>query len=487
MKEYGNILQSVKWEETFWMALIRYFRSLKVLESLIGHALMVGSASVSAAFGQPLFVEIRSRSLEKVSTFLHGCRKCIPEEWIIDSRTMPKLEFPESFRGKIVICGTTGIPLKTSEFLFHSYLNLEPPTGYTGTLSPKDPLRNRPSILVVDLDTDSSELVKKFEESCAELDSRPSLDPEIQPAYLKAGLRRIREKKHHVNFDTGFLEKHFSDCSLPEKDVVIRAYSVVAHLSHELLRFDANGSLIDPLFSQEAASMTCAMTYRIAPWLLETYLKRRAPMAEYAPKEIEVINALRGLHESQGDKDGFMVKEIGDLSAIPQSSLYRYLVKLEERAVVEVIPGETHKDAGLYRLREEAFTSHDLSLPTWEDYQKAPNQDASPEDGALQVSGPTSDTTKKGPGRPKGSTNKAKADPIELSNSQMNVGPEVDSDKEPELVHNEDVDSVGDENAPLENLTPESDGMIVSPLPHDVGAKDDLENRQTPHNAPQAF
>jgi hypothetical protein len=336
-------------------------------KNLIGHTFLTIPALVSSAFGVPLFVEIKSRIPERISKFLHRCLQIVPEEWFIDSSVkMPKLENFESFQGKVVVCKGEGLPVKTTEVLYQAYLNQDPPTGYVGMLLPKDPLRKRPSILVVDLDADMSALIQEFE--CYSGQSA-LWEPDIQKAFLKVGLKRLKEC--NGKFDTAFLEEQWAaEDDLPEKDVAMLVYRLTAKFSPEFIGFNANGMVMDPLLhGNEGTWVTNATTYSLTPLLLEKSFNRKPLTADYPPQEIFLVKALEGLHEDNPENDGFTEEIIRAETKIAQSTLYKQLAALREKGAIKVT--NSRSSARLHSINHEAFEegAH-FRLPTLEDYEK---------------------------------------------------------------------------------------------------------------------
>jgi DNA-binding MarR family transcriptional regulator len=334
---------------------------------------------MSAALGFPLFVEIKSCVSTKISKFLHCCFKIIPEEMIIASSRISKLGDLELIRGKVVVRQNNGIPIEILDNLFDAYLNQDPPIGYVGVLSPKDPRRNSRDVLVVDLDTDMSELVKTLEGNIDEPSQQ--WDPEIQGAFIKTGSRR--PPKQHSTFDNSFLKKKWASMEYPHKDVALRVYSSIAELSSESIRFDAKGTLLEPLPHEDGTTSTTeAMTYTLAPLILGSCLNRRPLTADYSPGEIRTLNTLKMLQEKDCKASGFTVEAIIKETEIAQSTQYRLINALEEKGAIKVAYGE--KFVRLYRVNPGVFEEFsDLSYPTLDESQqetRTPEPEATPSD-----------------------------------------------------------------------------------------------------------
>jgi hypothetical protein len=381
MQEFKNIqsfLGNIDWSDSFWVALIRYFRSMEMPESLIGHTFLIIPALISEALGYPLFVWIKSFDPAKLSKFLHCCLGIVPEEWIIDSTRAPKLDALESLRGKIVVARNNGVPVRIVDNIFDAYLNQDPPTGYVGVLSSNDPRRNSADTLAVDLDTDMSELTRKIE---GDIDQGPRWETEIQKAFLKTSLKGLKERPGF--FDLSFLKKKWSSGENPHKDIVLRVYPLIARLGPEFIRFDTKGALIDPLpHSHKTTLITEAMTYTLAPLILEKSLNRRPLIADYSPGEIHTLNTLKTLQENDSKASGFTVEKIIEGTGIAQSTQYRLINALEEKGAIKVAYGE--KYCRLYSANSGVFeVFSDLSYPTWEEYQQEmlpPEPEATPSD-----------------------------------------------------------------------------------------------------------
>jgi hypothetical protein len=336
-------------------------------ESLIRHALLGVSALVSAALGYPQFMEIRCRTPETISKFIYHCMKVIPEDWIFDITKMPKLSGLESLQGKSVVCRSKGPSIAISETLFDSHLNPDSSIGYVGRLLYNDPLRNSSSILVNDLDEDMSELVQEVESNT---ERSGQWEPEIQGAFIKTELIKVKER--HGSFNTSYLERKWSSQKdLPEKDVALKAYQLIARLSPEFIRFDAKGTPLEPLpQGDEATLITEAMTYTLAPQLLKSPLNRRPLTAGYSPGEIALLGALKGLHKNDPEATGFTEAEIEAATREPKSTLYRRSNNLSDKGAIKVTyDKKAHvKHYSLKFKDDEEFP--DFILPTWEDYKK---------------------------------------------------------------------------------------------------------------------
>jgi hypothetical protein len=338
-------------------------------ESLIGHTFTTIPAMLSAKCGFPLFLEVRSRWLEKIFRYLHLCKQAVPEESVVDTRDVTRLELLDLYRGRTIVCRTKGLPLKTTEDIYYAHLDKAPSSvGYVGTLSPNDPLRDQVGILVDDLDIDRSGLVKEFEPYLDSEQSHHSLDSEYQGFLLKRTLKRASECSLK-NWNNRFLEQWLANDDRPERDVAVRFYNVEAKLNSELTRPDSDGSVIEP---DEATRIIERATYEISPWLLKNCMNQRPPTAGLNPSQVAIIGTLETLQKDHVGESGFTEADIATKAKMPKTTTYTNLKLLkDEKGLIKVLDSKTPTSAELYHLNDDAFKASNVSLPTWEEYQEA--------------------------------------------------------------------------------------------------------------------
>jgi hypothetical protein len=382
-----NSSQAVDWSGSFWCALIQYLRSVEMPDSLIGHAPLTVLGLASAALGYPIFLELKSRILGKISKFLHQCSELVPKSWIFDtSRTAIKIRDVEVLRGKMIISWNKGLPVKELDLIYNAYVNSDPPTGYIGLLPKTDPRRGSPDVLTVDLDEDRSSLVRLV--AGQGFESKRLWKPEIQEAFLKTAIRGM--EGFNESFDSRFLKKHWSSVESPLKVVSLRVYSLVAAFSQSIC-FDEKGTPTDPL---RCNNETSAMTYELVHMILSGSLNRRLPTADCSYAEVKILNVLKRLQATNIGNACFNERTIEEFSELARSTVYRHLTNLAEKCLIKL--SYTDNFTRHYSLNPSAFEEFEnFRLPTWEDYKKE-----TPEISEAEIDLPSLEKPKKGPGRP---------------------------------------------------------------------------------------
>lgn len=191
----------------FWSTLAVYLGLSGIPTEQIGQAMMIVVALAAPMFGCPVFAQLKARRPETTIPAVVGpCLKVVPAECYIDLLKTPKLEskiLDRTLDGKAVVSTSgTGLPPKDTKFVHQSFLRKELKVGYVGALQENDPLQEDSSVLVLNLEEDTSSIATRFGGHTSKIQNLPV---DAQAILLQAHLRLLHS--YNPTFNIEFLER----------------------------------------------------------------------------------------------------------------------------------------------------------------------------------------------------------------------------------------------------------------------------------------
>jgi hypothetical protein len=206
-------LQSSKLNGIFWSVLIDCLKKLGIPAEQIGQALLIVVTLVSPMLGSPLITQLKSRRGTTIPMIVAPCLRVVPADCYIDALKTPKLEskilsgtLDGGLNGKTVVSTDgQGLSPKITTYLHQNFLRREPPMGYLGALQENDPLREDPSVLLLNVDADTSQFSKFVNRPEDHTQKILALPADAQAIILQAHLKLLHSE--NSTFDIDFLER----------------------------------------------------------------------------------------------------------------------------------------------------------------------------------------------------------------------------------------------------------------------------------------
>jgi predicted transcriptional regulator len=266
---------------------------------------------------------------------------------------MPKLD-RETLNGKIVVSTIDpGLPPKSTEALHQYFLREDPKTGYIGALHEKDLLQEQSSVLVIDLEKDTSKIAERF------MGHVLDCTPDVKAILLEAHLKLLR--LYNPDFDVNFLATALT-IKTPEKIPILRVAEVIGKMS----AVPFQSSDISPIGVTDNFSPKEA--YGLSREILKDSVKVSKPLnLEISDNELIVYKALKRLTKSGvKNRNGQAIFEkLEDMKAsISRATVYRALDSLVKQGILQKL-----KDSSYERMEGEIGYDQfpRLKLPTVEE------------------------------------------------------------------------------------------------------------------------
>jgi hypothetical protein len=387
--------QGPKMSLVFWSTLVKCLEKVGVRMERMGQSIVMFVALMSARLDCPVFVQLKARRPETILEAAVPCLKIVPAECYIDSLKVPKWK-TELSDGKVVVSTTgTGLPPKDTEFLHQSCLRKEPKIGYVGALRENDPLQEQSSVLVVNLDANTSAIVNRLTNYCPP--EVRGLSGDAQAVILQAHSKLLC--LDDPTFAVDFLKKALT-MEKPERMPILRAIEAIGKMSIQPF----SGSDVKLLGSTDEARLEDI--YGFARELLEPHVRVSKPLThEIGENSIAVYNTMKALGENDGTKHSWL--EISNKleemkGTVPsRSSFFRILKSLTAQGIIK-------RDGKAYELinngvEYDAYSK--LKLPTVEELFPAEAPLKQPQKG--EINGSLGEPEKR-PGSEEGGSNNVK-------------------------------------------------------------------------------